>query len=152
MGRITWGAETLIDQVRALRKNVEVEYGDPDGLEVARSVRFDKDTSKWLEPLLSVQLDPRIESLDLTASGYLHVNFQPTPVADGREPFPLADVDRVLNEPVQAENLREDLTTAEHGSVYVPDPNAVDEAEAPRDLDVPPPKKAPAKKAAPKRA
>lgn len=97
MARITWGAETLIEQARALRDEVEVDYGEPDGLDVIRTVRFDKDTSRWLGPVLAVQLDPRIKLLDM-AAGYLSVTFQEGVIADERDPFPLAAVDRVLNE------------------------------------------------------
>lgn len=90
MARLTYGAKTLISQVEHHKPRSKAsEVGDPDGLGVVRTIKFDKATSKWLAPLLDEIEDPRIETMHVTEAGHLHVTFVSTPKADSRLPFPL---------------------------------------------------------------
>lgn len=90
MARLVKAAALLAAQVQAQRKRAKwSEAGEPDGLGVVRMIRFDKATSKWLEPLLEEIADERIEWFAPTEAGYLYVKFVATPVADRHDPFPL---------------------------------------------------------------
>lgn len=98
MPRQTYAAETLAQQVTELRKSAKVEIADdPDGIDVHRAVKFDKATSKWLEPRLDAINDPRIASLDVSKE-VLTVTFVPDMSADTRDPFPLDEADALLSE------------------------------------------------------
>lgn len=87
--RLPYAAETLLDQVLEEKPKAEMQnHSDPDGLDVVRTVKFDKRTSAWLADRLTDE-DPRIESVELTEAGYLHVTFVPGIEADQRDPFDL---------------------------------------------------------------
>lgn len=95
MARLPYAARVLIDQATAAKPRTKVERVDePDGFNVHRTIKFSKDTSKWLEPRLEV--DPRIADAHLTDDGYLHVTFISGPRADDRTVF-------ALREPVDEE-------------------------------------------------
>lgn len=92
MARLTYGAKVLIAQVQERRSKASAEAaGEPDGLGVHRTIRFDKRTSKWLAPLLEAIEDPRVTDLHTTDAGYLHVTFTHKRDADRRDLFPLDD-------------------------------------------------------------
>lgn len=115
MSRITWGAQTLIDQVNALGYDATVERGEPDGLDVIRTITFtDARTASWLYPLLTVELDSRIASaLHDTVADTLAVTFVSYATADSRDPFPLPEVDAVLNAPAEVQEPQEPSEPAE---------------------------------------
>lgn len=96
--RLVYGAKQLVRQVTDERPNASHLWGTPDGLEVVRTIRWDKRTSKWLAPLLEAIGDPRIEQLHLTDAGYLYVTFVPTHRADSNDKFPLEEAKAVLRE------------------------------------------------------
>jgi hypothetical protein len=92
---------TLISQVTDHRPDAEYEFGEPDGLGRVREVTFDKDTSKWLQPILQAANDPRIGSLDTNgAKGKqkLTVTLVADVRADRAHPFPVDEADEVLSE------------------------------------------------------
>lgn len=96
--RIPYAARTLQSQVQERRNKAEIEpFGEEDGLGVVRTLRFDKATSKWLAPLLEAIApdDPRVEWVEVTEAGYLHVTFVGTPDADQLDEFPLDDAAEV---------------------------------------------------------
>lgn len=96
--RIPHAATQLIEQVTAERKSAKYEReGEPDGLEVIRTISFDKGTSTWLKPILEAVEDERIQEMHLLKDR-LHVTFTAGPEADSREEFPLADADEVLSQ------------------------------------------------------
>ena len=106
MARLPYAAKQLISQVEAEKPKATHEVTDePDGLNVHRTIKFDKRTSKWLAPLLDQIEDERIAEASLTDAGYLHVTFVAGPVADQRWEFPLADAETVhsVNEDAQPE-------------------------------------------------
>jgi len=105
MARQTYAAKALIEQVQAEKPKATIEnHGDPDGLGVYRTLKFDKTTSKWLAPLLEVINDPRIDSAEVTDAGYLHVTFVPNRAADDRAQFALDEAAAALkNEQSPAE-------------------------------------------------
>lgn len=91
-GRLPYAARQLIEQVQSQKKRAKAEpFGDPDGLRVVRTIKFDKTTSKWLAPILEQLDDDRLVETETTEAGYLHVTFSPGPNADDRRPFPLAE-------------------------------------------------------------
>lgn len=94
--RLPYAAEVLIDQVQEQKPKATYEEGDPDGFDVVRTVKFDKATSKWLAPLLEVVEDWRIEEVNLTDAGYLHVTFIGGTDADARDPFPLDAAEQIV--------------------------------------------------------
>lgn len=97
MTRLTWAGKTLIQQVGDVRPDATTETGEPDGLGVIREITFDRATGKWLKPF--VDTDPRITSAVLGRTGGLVLTFQPGPIADQRDPFPIpAIVDDALIE------------------------------------------------------
>ena len=99
MSRLPYAAHTLIEQVKAEKKRAKVEeVGEPDGFRVVRTIKFDKQTSKWLAPLLEVIDDDRIEAWGLTDADYLHITFSSGPIADQREQFPLADAKTIIDQ------------------------------------------------------
>lgn len=95
MSRLPYAAQTLLEQVKAEKSRASMkEVSDPDGLRVVRVVRFDKTTSKWLQPILEAMDDDRIVDA-WNKGGYLHVTFSPGPNADDRRPFPLEEAGRL---------------------------------------------------------
>lgn len=88
--RLPYAAKTLIDQVAEEKPRAKVEFhGEPDGYGVVRTIKFSKSAGEWLAPLLEAINDDRIESINTTEAGYLHVTFVSTPAADDRAEFPL---------------------------------------------------------------
>ena len=96
MPRLPYAAQTLIDQVTAERKSAKVTPGDPDGLDVYRTVEFDKATSKWLAPILQEIDDERIIGAGISHD-VLTVVFTHRTVADDRAEFPLTDAETVAD-------------------------------------------------------
>lgn len=97
VARLPRAAETLRTQVLEIKTRSKVErHGEPDGFNVYRSVIFNKATSTWLEPILSVIEDPRIAALSIEGDGRLVVTFVADRRADSTEPFPLTKVADVL--------------------------------------------------------
>lgn len=112
MARITWGAQTLIDQVAALGHDASYTTGEPDGLDVIREITFtDKDTADWLAPIMQVQLDGRIA--EMWHDENLRFVFQAGVIADGREPYSIGEVDAVLNAPAEVQEPVEPTEPAE---------------------------------------
>lgn len=94
MARLTYAAQTLIDQVQALYPNVEITYGEPDGLDVIREITIDRKVGKEIWPALSADLDRRIENGKLARQGGLVLTFSHLSlIADQRGPFDLSSVD-----------------------------------------------------------
>jgi hypothetical protein len=89
----------LIRQVRAHSEDATYQpVGDPDGFGRHRSVEFDKDTSKWLKPIMEViaEGDDRVAEVG-TKSGKLRVTFVGDIRADSRRPYEIQAVEEVLN-------------------------------------------------------
>lgn len=86
MSRVAYALEQFVAQVKDLYPEVEVDYGDADGLNVVRDATFDKATSKALAKQLPG--DVRYHStmyrnqLTITVSAL-------SPLADDRRPFDL---------------------------------------------------------------
>lgn len=96
MARLPYAAKTLIAQATARKPRTKAEpHGDVDGLGVHRTIKFNKETSKFLAPLLEQIDDERIEDFEVTEAGYLHVTFVATPDADQRAEFPLSAAEEV---------------------------------------------------------
>lgn len=100
MTRETYAARQLTKQVRERDDDAYVTVGSTtDGLGVHRQVRYDDATAAWLAPLLDViaTLDKRITDHTVNDDGTLTVTFASGTIADDRTPFPLDDVQAVLN-------------------------------------------------------
>lgn len=107
MARLPYAAKVLADQVRehlhrkpdsrAGLATMEPE-GDPDGLGVYRTVKFDKKASEFLRDGLVLETleDNRIADMEMKDSR-LHVTFTHRVIADNRNPFPL-DAARAVTE------------------------------------------------------
>ena len=96
MPRLPRGAVRLISDAQAMKHTAKAEpHGDADGLGVYRTIKFDKRTSKWLYPIMLHVDDARVDTINLTDAGYLHVTFSDRPLADFRDPFPLKDASLV---------------------------------------------------------
>jgi len=93
--RLVPAAEELLAQVKVLKPRATWLVGEPDGFNRVRSLRFDRKTSKWLDPLLQAASDTRVHSTG-DDDGRLWVNFVPDARADLRTPFPLAQAAAVL--------------------------------------------------------
>lgn len=92
MARLPYAARTLVRQVLEHKPKANYEvHGDPDGLNVNRTIKFDKTVSKWLAPIVEALDDERIAEVELTEAGYLHVTFTEETIADQRTPFNLDD-------------------------------------------------------------
>jgi hypothetical protein len=92
MPRQTRAALRLITEAQGLRHSAKAEpHGDPDGFGVHRTVKFDKNTTKWLADAVLAMRDSRIQEAPVTEAGYLHVTFVADPRADHRDPFYLAE-------------------------------------------------------------
>jgi hypothetical protein len=90
MARLPYAARSLVRQIMADHPKMEYEpHGDPDGLNVHRTIRFDKATSEALGAAITQMDDPRIEEASVTEAGYLHVTFVGKPIADQRGDFAL---------------------------------------------------------------
>lgn len=95
MSKYPPAAYRLLQQVQAIRGgDVTMEpVGEPDGFGVTRTVKFDPDTAGWLEPILFILEDARIEE---ACEG--KVTFVPDIRADFRHGFDLESADAALNE------------------------------------------------------
>ena len=92
MPRLPYAAVRFIQDVQAIKPSAKAQpHGDPDGLQVYRTIKFGKRESAMLYRLLLHVKDPRIESYNLTDAGYLHVTFVPGPRADRRGSFYLSE-------------------------------------------------------------
>lgn len=84
-------------EVSGLRKKVDAEvYGEPDGFDTHRSVRFDPATAEWLDPLLTLVDDRRISEHRVTSTGNLIVDFVGDSASESRGPFLLAEAEKAL--------------------------------------------------------
>lgn len=98
MPRLPYAAETLLAQAKSKNKSAKMSpSGDPDGLDVFRTVTFDKASSKYLAPLIEHLGDPRIVDHSVSKD-VLSVTFSPRPLADSRDDFPLGDAEAVVKE------------------------------------------------------
>lgn len=89
MARIPLAAKQLVRQATDAKPQTKAERaGEPDGFGTYRSVSFNKATSKWLEPLLTVLSDDRIESTE-SEDGILTVHFVPGRPSELSHPFDL---------------------------------------------------------------
>lgn len=96
MPRLPYAAKQFIEEVRDVKPRAKAEPRDLDGLNVYRTLRFDKRTSKVLGPALltlemAQELDARIQEFGVSDAGYLYVTFVGTPDADLRDPFLIAE-------------------------------------------------------------
>lgn len=100
MPRTPYAARVLVAEVLSENSKAEVDWsGEVDGLDVDRSVRFDKDTSAWLHPALEKMGDERIVDLNMTEAGYLHVTFSSaSPLADSRAPFYVEQLRKMVSD------------------------------------------------------
>lgn len=105
MPRLPYAARTLKRQVEDAYPDAEIEATDLDGLGVHRTLRFDKDTSEELAPLLAPDLagDSRLAEVRVTDAGYLHVTFSARTNADDPRRFPLEAARDVLEARESAE-------------------------------------------------
>jgi hypothetical protein len=87
MARLPYAAKQFLAEAEVEK----YEAHDLDGLNVHRTLRFDKRTSKRLAPAMEYVDDERIAEWHVTDSGYLHITFAPGPEADERTEFLLAD-------------------------------------------------------------
>lgn len=116
MARIPHGAEQLIAQVRELMEGeVEVELSDLDGLNVYRTIKFDKDTSEQVAPLFDqfLDTDERIQEWTETEAGYVYITFVGTPNADWRTAYPLWDALAVVNEEPSSDSEPDEPTPSD---------------------------------------
>lgn len=88
----------LAAQAKAINEKAEVEYDDVDGIGFARSATFDAETSKALHKALKVINDERIEKMRLGKDKRLKVTVVSDTRADYRTPFPIEEVNSVLDE------------------------------------------------------
>lgn len=94
MSKYPPAAYRLLQQVQTLRGGdvTMTPIGEPDGFGITRTVKFDEGTADWLEPVLNVLEDPRIEQ---ACEG--QVTFVPDIRADFRHGFDLESADAALN-------------------------------------------------------
>lgn len=106
MSRTPHAAKELTAQVRdhlgrkpdsKAGRETSAPHGDPDGLGVVRSLKFDKVASKFLSKVLPHLDDPRITGYE-EKSGVVTVHFSPRALADDREPFNLVDAETVADD------------------------------------------------------
>lgn len=97
--RLPKAAEVLRDEVLALKPRAKVEpYGDLDGFQVWRSLVFSKSASTWLDQMLAIIEDKRIEDTETLDDGRLVVTFVGTIDADLSTTFALRTVSEILQE------------------------------------------------------
>ena len=106
MSRTPLAAKVLTQQVREhlnrkpdskAGRETAVPDGDPDGLGVVRSLKFDKVASKYLSKVLPHLDDFRITGFDEKA-GQVTVHFHTGNLADTRFEFNLADAELVAED------------------------------------------------------
>lgn len=98
MARIVPAAVQLITQLEDSGRKFKTTQGDPDGLGVVRAITFDATTSRWLTPILDAIGDQRIRSITHNGRHRATVTFVPDYRADFKTPFPLNEVDAILND------------------------------------------------------
>lgn len=98
MATLVPAAVQLLDQVADIRELIKVTHGEPDGLGFVREITLDAKTSRWLAPLLDVIGDQRIKSVTVSGRGRATIEFVPDYRADFKDPFPLDEVDAILND------------------------------------------------------
>jgi len=91
------GAEQLVQQATDYEGVTYEVTGEPDGFGVHREVTFDKETSKWLAPVLQAIEDDRIERME-DRRGKLAVIFVPDARADFDHEYPIDEVIAVFEE------------------------------------------------------
>lgn len=94
MARLPHGAKQLIKQVQELFPDATYEtVGEPDGLGVYRTIKFDSEVSEVLDYAFDYILhdDERIEGFHRTEAGFLHVEFVSGIEADLRDEYLLHD-------------------------------------------------------------
>lgn len=98
MPRLPYAAKVLRDQVADLYKDPKFEpVGEPDGFGVRRSVSWgNQNTVKFLEKVLPLLDDPRIEGFEVKAKR-MEVTFVVDQRADDRRPFDLDDAQTVAD-------------------------------------------------------
>lgn len=101
MARLPYAAEQLIAEVQDLDENFTAEtVGDPDGLGVYRSIRFDKAASEQLAEVGEVLThDERIVSVENTDDGVVFTFDERSMVADDRTEFGVEHVVSILEGP-----------------------------------------------------
>jgi hypothetical protein len=91
--------QQFVAQVKNLRPDAKVQYGEPDGIGFVREVSFDAQTGKVLKPILEVGIDPRIARFKIGGrERRMTVTVVSDTRADYRDPFPIEDVAEVLKE------------------------------------------------------
>jgi hypothetical protein len=102
---------TLVAQVKEQREDAEIEFEDVDGYNTYRRVSFDEQTSNWLEPIISLigPKDRRIKGHFTSRGGMLIVDFVADGRAEGSEPFPIPQVEKVLTEEPEEDLPDEDV-------------------------------------------
>lgn len=97
MTRNPYAAAALLAEVQEQHAKASMEpVGDPDGLGVYRTFKFDKTSSKTLLSILPLLDDPRIESFE-DKTGVAVVTFTHRTVADDRRRFALAEARTVVD-------------------------------------------------------
>lgn len=103
MATVVPAARQLVKQVVAA-KSGDVEWkpaDEPDGYDRHRAIEFDKDTSKWLEPVLNAVNDPRVKEISSKgAKGQkiLTVTFVDDVSADYADPFEIEAAAGILDD------------------------------------------------------
>lgn len=98
MTRIPPAARTLITQVNGLDSRIEATIASPaDGFGVHRTIRFDPRSLPWLEDLLYLVSDHRIETMERVGEPEeLRVTFVSDARADYADPFDIEGAAQIL--------------------------------------------------------
>lgn len=97
MTRNPYAADDFLSEVREQHAKASAEpVGDPDGLGVYRTFKFDKTSSKTLLKVLPEISDERIESFE-EKTGHALITFTSHTVADRRGRFALAEARTVVD-------------------------------------------------------
>lgn len=97
MTRNPYAAASLLAEVQEQHSKATAEpVGDPDGLGVHRTFKFDKTSSKTLVKVLPEIKDTRIASFE-EKEGHVLVTFSSGTVADRRGRFALAEARTVVD-------------------------------------------------------
>lgn len=95
MARLVPAATQLLSQID---RKFKVKSGEPDGLGYVRTITLDATTSRWLVPILAAIGDERIADVHYEGKGQATITFVPDYRADFKTPFPLDEVDHILND------------------------------------------------------
>lgn len=97
MSRNPYAANDFLAELREQFAKATAEpVGDPDGLGVYRTFKFDKTSSKTLSRVLEEIVDERIDSFE-ESEGHVYVTFTSRTVADRRGRFALAEARTVVD-------------------------------------------------------